>query len=237
MSVSLFYDLHMHSCLSPCGDDDMTPYNVAGMAALCGLQVIALSDHNTCGNCAPFLAAAAEAGLIALPAMELTTSEEVHVLCLLPTLEAARAFSDYVYGRLPDFPNDESIFGRQVRMGEADTVLGVEPRLLTSATDIGLYDVAALLASYGGAAIPAHIDRPSFSLLANLGFYDPSMGFSVMELTAAADEGALRKAHPELAGVRFIRNSDAHYLHQIPEAGKTLTVEAATAEGVLRALV
>ena len=88
----LFYDLHLHSCLSPCGDDESTPGNIVGMSVVKGLQVIALTDHNTCKNCPAFLKIAADFGITAIPGMELTTAEEVHVVCLFPTLEDAMAF-------------------------------------------------------------------------------------------------------------------------------------------------
>ena len=109
--MNLAYDLHIHSCLSPCGDDDMTPANIAGMAALKGLEAIALTDHNTCRNCPAFLAAAAEYGILAVPGMEINTSEEVHAVCLFPSLESAPDFDAYVYAKLIKFPNNETIFG------------------------------------------------------------------------------------------------------------------------------
>ena len=88
-----FYDLHMHSCLSPCGDDDMTPANMAGMASLCGLQLAALTDHNTCGNSRAIMKVGEEIGLTVVPAMELNTAEEAHILCYFPNIDAAEAFS------------------------------------------------------------------------------------------------------------------------------------------------
>ncbi len=109
--MKLYYDLHMHSCLSPCGADDMTPSNIAGMAALAGQKIVALADHNTTKNCPAFIHTAQSNGLLALPAMELTTREEAHVLCLLPSLEAADEFDRYVYARLPDIKNRPEIFG------------------------------------------------------------------------------------------------------------------------------
>ena len=98
--INLFYDLHIHSCLSPCGSDDMTPYNIAGMAALKGLDVIAVTDHNSCKNCPAVLAAAKEYGILAVPGMEINTSEEVHAVCLFKSQEKAMEFDAYVYGRL-----------------------------------------------------------------------------------------------------------------------------------------
>ena len=108
--TELAYDLHIHSCLSPCGDDDMTPANIAGMAALKGLDAVALTDHNSCKNCPAFLAAAKEYGIIGIPGMELTTSEEVHAVCLFPELYQAMEFDRFVYSRLIKVKNRPEIF-------------------------------------------------------------------------------------------------------------------------------
>ena len=108
------FDLHFHSCLSPCGDGAMTPATIAGLCKLAGLDVAALTDHNTCGNCAAFCQACQAYGLLGLPGMELCTAEEVHVVCLLPDLAAADAFSRMVYDRLPPLENDRDIFGPQI---------------------------------------------------------------------------------------------------------------------------
>ena len=112
--MRLTYDLHIHSCLSPCGDNDMTPANIAGMAAVKGLDVIAVTDHNSCRNCAPAMKMAEEYGVIALPGMELCTEEEVHVVCLFPDLYAAMDFDGYVYDKMLKIPNKEKIFGEQL---------------------------------------------------------------------------------------------------------------------------
>lgn len=171
------FDLHLHSCLSPCGSDDNTPANLAGMCALAGLDIVALTDHNTTGNCAAFCAAAERYGLLALPGMELTTLEEAHIICLFPDLACASAFDAIVHHRLPPMVNDPAVFGPQVLMDADDRVLGEETALLAGATGIGVYEVADLVRSFGGTAFPAHIDRPSFSVLSNLGLWDPAMAF------------------------------------------------------------
>ena len=118
--IPLFYDLHIHSCLSPCGDDDMTPANLVGMAAVKGLDVIALTDHNSCWNCPAALYHGKNYGVTVIPGMELTTAEEVHVICLFPTLEDALAFDAYVYERLLPVPNREDIFGKQQIMDKKE---------------------------------------------------------------------------------------------------------------------
>ena len=46
--MNIYYDFHIHSCLSPCGDDDNTPNNIVNMALIKGLNAIALSD-DCCG--------------------------------------------------------------------------------------------------------------------------------------------------------------------------------------------
>lgn len=207
------FDLHLHSCLSPCGSADNTPANLAAMCALAGLDTVALTDHNTVGNCAPFLAAAEQNGLTALPGMELTTAEEVHVVCLFPGLAQAAGFGAEVYAHLPPFPNDVRIFGPQVLMDAGDGVLGEEQRMLAGATDLGIYEVPALVERYGGVCWPAHIDRPSFSLLSNLGLWDPGLGFSCAEISRNCPAGFFDR--PDLNGVRAFTASDAHYLDQV----------------------
>lgn len=220
----------MHSCLSPCGGEDNTPANLAGMCALAGLDIAALTDHNTCGNCRAFCAAAEGYGLLALAGMELTTAEEVHVVCLFPSPDEAEAFSAHVRAHLPPIQNRPAIFGEQLLMDSGDNILGRETAFLAGATDIGVYDAAALAASYGGFAFPAHIDRPSFSLLSNLGLWDPAMGFSLAEITPHCPPEL--PARPDLKGVRLISNCDAHYLDQIPDAHQWMDLEAKTARNV-----
>ena len=113
MMIGLKYDLHIHSCLSPCADDDMTPANIVGMAQIKELDLIAITDHNSCMNCAVVQELAKEAGIVALCGMELTTLEEVHVLCLFRTIEDAMMMSNYVYSQLIPIVNNELIFGHQ----------------------------------------------------------------------------------------------------------------------------
>ena len=115
-----FYDLHIHSCLSPCADDDMTPANIAGMAALQGLNLVALTDHNSCKNCPAFFAHAKRYGIVPVAGMELTTAEDIHVICLFPDLESAMRFDSVVSGRLIKVKNKADIFGNQFIMDEND---------------------------------------------------------------------------------------------------------------------
>ncbi len=232
--MKLTFDFHLHSCLSPCGGSDNTPANLAAMCALAGLEAVALTDHNTVGNCAAFCAAAQRSGLLALPGMELTTAEEVHVVCLFPDLDSAAAFGKIVYDRLPPLSNDIRIFGPQIYMDSEDGVLGQEVRMLAGATTIGIYEVPALVSSLGGVAYPAHIDRPSFSLLSNLGFWDPNLKFFLAEISRSCPPEFLER--PDLQGLCTITASDAHSLDQIADPCQTLVAEERSPQALIKSL-
>lgn len=233
-SLHFYYDLHLHSCLSPCGSDEMTPANLAAMCALAGLQIVALTDHNTCGNCASFCRAAQLHGLTVLSGMELCTQEEIHVVCLFPDPEQAEGFSREIARHLPPIRNDPTRFGRQLRMDDEDGVLGEESAFLAGSTDIPLAQVPKLVSAWGGAAFPSHIDRPSFSLLGVLGLWDPDLGFTAAELSHHCPPELARR--PDLAGLQLLTNSDAHYLDQVWGAEHTLDLPECSPQAVIQRL-
>ena len=233
--MRIYYDLHIHSCLSPCGDADMTPCNIVNMARLAGLSAIALTDHNACGNCPAVLEAAKGTGLTVLPGMELCTSEEAHVVCLFPTLEAAQAFESRVQPTLPPVKNRPEIFGEQLILDAEDTIVGRSDAFLAGASGISVDEAAALARSFGGTAFPAHIDRPSFSVPAALGDI-PSVGFAAAEVTAMGDPAELAARYPVIRGLPLLLDSDAHYLHQIQEAGPYLELPENTPDVIIAAL-
>lgn len=235
--ISLTYDLHIHSCLSPCGDDDMTPANIAGMAAVLGLDVIAVTDHNSCRNCPAVMAAAAEYGVLAVPGMEINTSEEVHAVCLFPSLSAALEFDRYVYDRLMKFPNRADIFGNQLLYDCEDHIIGQEPNLLINSADISFDHLWELVRSYDGVMFPAHVDKTANSLIANLGFVPPDSKFKTAEVKDLKNLHRLREGNPYLNGCRIISNSDAHYLEHIHEPNLTLLVKEKSIKGVIEALL
>ena len=234
--TELYYDLHIHSCLSPCGDDDMTPANIAGMAAVKGLDVIAVTDHNSCKNCPAVLAAAQEYGILAIPGMEINTSEEVHAVCLFEELKAAMDFDAYVYERLMAFPNKEEIFGRQLIYNKEDEICGTVPNLLINATDISFEGLWELVRGFGGVMFPAHVDKTANSLIANLGFIPPDSKFVTAEVKDLGKLHRVRKENPYLEGGRIISNSDAHYLEDIHEPQLRLQVRERSVRGVLEVL-
>ena len=209
------YDLHIHSCLSPCGDAEMTPNNIAGMAYLGGLRAIALTDHNTGRNVPALMKAAEEYCLLVIPGMELTTSEEVHVVCLFPEIGQLLDFDRLVYERLIKVKNRPEFFGEQIVMNEQDEPVGEEPYLLINATDISFGESLSLVRSFGGLAIPAHLDKATTSLLSNLGFIPPDADFPCAEIKDRSRIDELRAAHPYLRTCRIISDSDAHALTEM----------------------
>lgn len=225
--TTLTYDLHIHSCLSPCADNDMTPANIAGMAHVKELDIIALCDHNSVRNAPALIEAAKPFDLIVLPGMELTTAEEIHVLCLFASLDAALDFDRYVYSRLIKVENRIAYFGEQLLMNEADEVTGFEKYLLTNATSITFDESADLVRSFGGLMIPAHLEKQTTSLLSVLGTIPPDASFITAEINHEDRCDELLSAHPYLTNCRLIHDSDAHSLGHIAEPDHTLSFSCA----------
>lgn len=216
-----YYDLHIHSCLSPCGDNEATPDSIAGMAELNGLDIVALTDHNTCKNCPAFFEAAAKHGVIPIAGAEVTTAEDIHAVCLFAELSAAMEFDLLLENRRAKILNRPDIFGEQRIVNAEDKLIGTEEYLLINATDIMLDELPKLVEAYGGVCYPAHIDRTSNGLLAVLGFFPETPYFRFAEVHD-------RKKAEEFSqeyGKEIITSSDAHYLWDINERGAYLELD------------
>ncbi len=219
-----YYDLHIHSCLSPCGDDDSTPDSIAGMGELNGLHIMALTDHNTCKNCPAFFEAAKKHNILAVAGMELTTSEDIHMVCLFPDLKSAMAFSEEIEKRLFKVPNRIDIFGNQLILDSEDNVIGNEEYLLSNATNVSLEEAPRLVESFGGICYPAHIDRESNGVIAVLGVFPKDVGFCCAEV----HNGDKLNDFAEKSGLpisKLVVSSDAHYLWDIKEHQEFLYME------------
>lgn len=212
----MWVDLHMHSCLSPCADDDMTPANICGMAHIKGLDAIAVTDHNTARNL-PYVKEAADYyGLILLPGMEITTKEEVHLLGYFRDVETAVEVGEIFSSHLPPMKNKPDYFGNQLVMNTDDEVVDVEERLLIGATDLDLAECTRIIREHGGAAVPAHINR-GHGLLVNLGLFPDEPEFPVVEVRPE-----LPVNEKLVAGRQRLWSSDAHHLGDILEAVSAL---------------
>lgn len=209
-----YYDLHVHSCLSPCADDDNTPNNLAAMAMLSGLNIVALTDHNTTKNCPAFFEAAKRHGIIAVAGMELTTSEDIHAVCLFENLDDAMRFGEEIEKHRILVENRKDIFGNQIIMDGEDNVIGEEKYLLSNATDISIEDAPKLVKSFGGVCFPAHIDRDSNGIISVLGTFPKTPDFSAFELHFKENVEKYVTKYG-LSDKTVIVSSDSHSLSEI----------------------
>ena len=235
---TFYYDLHVHSCLSPCGDEDNTPCNIAGMAEVCELDIVALTDHNTTKNCPAFFEAARRHGIIPVAGMELTTSEEIHVVCLFEKLDDAMAFDEYINTKRTLIKNRPEIFGNQLILDGEDNVIGTDEHLLTVATAVSIEDVAELVSRYSGVAFPAHIDRMSYGIIAVLGTVPESLPFAAVEF--ASDEAIDEYRQKYNIGDKItVRSSDAHTLESVSDRSYSfeLSADKSSPDEVRRALI
>ena len=218
-----FYDLHIHSCLSPCGDNDMTPNNIVNMAALKGLDMIALCDHNTAKNCRAAKKAAKNSGLdiIVVPGIEVTTSEDVHVLVYFPDFDAADAFeSEMIQKNRVLIKNNPAIFGDQLILNEFDEKVGEEQHLLINAVGVSIDDVFRAAPKYGAAAAAAHINKGANGIIEILGDYPKSLKNFAAEIQTFEKIGELTGKY-NFTG-KILCSSDAHYLWDILEPGNIM---------------
>ena len=236
--MRFYYDLHVHSCLSPCADDDNTPNNLAGMAKLCGLNVVALTDHNTTKNCPAFFEACGRYGIVPIPGMELTTSEDIHVICLFPSLESAMSFGEEVEKRRVPIKNRADIFGRQLVLDGGDNVFCEEENLLSNATTISLDEAPAIVEAHGGVCYPAHIDREANGIISVLGTMPETPAFSTIEFNQSEKAAEYIEKYA-LQGKRTVISSDAHSLTQLREENDffELDVDENDAEAVREAII
>lgn len=213
--MKLYYDMHIHSCLSPCADNDMLPADIAGIGALNGLAVMALTDHNSCENCPAFFEACEFYGIIPIAGMELTTAEDIHVVCLFRDLGSAMEFSDFIYDRILPIKNNPKIFGDQIVADTDGQTIKTIERLLISATDIPIDETSDLVKKFNGICYPAHIDRESNGIIAILGDIPPEPGFCIAELHDNSRIEEYKENYPITKNYKFLSSSDAHSLSAI----------------------
>lgn len=226
--MEYFADLHIHSCLSPCGDEDMTPANICGMAKLKGLDAIAVCDHNTARNLPAVQEACNAYGLLLLPGMEITTREEVHLLGYFESVAAALEFGAMLRTHLPPHKNKPSFFGHQHVMNCDDEIVDEEDALLIGATDLPLAEAAAQVTAFGGVPVPAHINRGANGLLINLGMMPPEPFYPTVEVSRL-----LPCPEQALLGRHVLHSSDAHYLGDIQEREHALRLNEGTVQALL----
>jgi predicted metal-dependent phosphoesterase TrpH len=224
-------DLHIHSCLSPCGDYGMSPANVVAVARERGLDAIGLCDHNSAENVPAFREAGRKAGLIVIGGMEVATREEVHVLAFFDEPEGLMALQEVVYGAL-DGVNDEEAFGPQIVVDESSEPLGLNERLLIGATRLSLGETVDTIHEFGGLAIAAHVDRSTFGVIEQMGFIPPDVSFDALEVSWRSSSPGQYAVN----GLPVVTFSDAHYLHEIGRVVTAIEANEASARELALAL-
>ena len=233
--MKIAYDFHIHTALSPCGDEDMTPNNIVNMAILKGLDAIAITDHNSCKNALACMKCAEGKNLIVIPGMEVETSEECHVVCLFPDIESALLMEQEVEKNMPKIKNRTDIFGFQAIIDSDDNIIDYYENMLVTASNLSVKQVSSLAKQFGGVAIPAHIDKDAYSVISNLGFIDDDFGFKTVEIKDKENKEKLYDSKG-LDRFRIINNSDAHYLWDMSERENYLEVESFTLEAIIHIL-
>ena len=250
VGMKIAIDFHIHTTLSPCADLDMTPNNIVNMVLLKGLDAISITDHNACDNVEAVIKAAASRFLV-LPGMELQTREEVHILCYFPSVEAMMDFDEVIRKYMPKMHRGAKMVGDQQIMDENDLIIGVRNEPLISSVDISLEKALNEVRNRGGVAVPAHIDRTAYGIIAQLGFIPPKANFSVLEISRNNRNKMLHhednsiemkwyalenigkqnfiSRFPEL----YIFSSDAHSLGEILEREMFLEVDELSINAIL----
>lgn len=214
--MSVNYDFHIHSSLSPCADDEMTPLNIVAMASVKGLDAICVSDHNAIKNVPTALECGEAFGVTVLPAMEVQTAEDIHVLAIFPKYEELESFFNTLH--FTDMKNMPDIFGNQFVMDCDNEIVSVEERYLLSGAEEDIYTVCKRILDMGGKAIIAHIDREANGILAILGEVPPDLPFSALEFSPHAS----KELREKYARYKCVTDSDAHRLKDISDSGNVL---------------
>ena len=209
----VYYDLHIHSVLSPCAEDEMTPQNIVNMSYLKQLDMIAVTDHNSCANLHVIEMLCQARSIVLIPGIEVESKEGIHLLCYFKTVEVACAFGQYVESQLGPIKNKERVFGHQWVMNDLDEVVESKDVLLIQSTTLSLEDIAQCVMAYDGVMIAAHLNK-SQSIISQLGFIPPDLTLHAVEFNRDIYE----QNHVEYEGQQpvFI-NSDAHDLVTISE--------------------
>lgn len=193
----------------------MLPELILERAQAEGLDLIAVTDHNSAENAAAVIRAAQGTGIVVWPGMEVQSREEVHLVCLFDTLEQALRWQEAVYANLPRLKNKPEVFGEQVVLGADGEPIGYNERLLATSTFLSVEEVVQEVRRLGGLCVPAHVDRPMYSIIANLGFIPADLDIPGVEISHLLSAKEARARFPQLARYGLIANSDAHRLNEI----------------------
>jgi PHP family Zn ribbon phosphoesterase len=229
-------DLHIHTCLSPCAELDMSPKAVVEKSVERGLDVIAVCDHNSAENVEASIRAAAQYDLRVLPGMEINSREEVHSLAIFEDVEKVYLMQKMVYEHLKG-SNRSELFGDQVVANERDEVEGFNDRLLIGAVDLKLSDIIQEVHRLGGLSIACHVDRPSFSVPSQLGFIPPDLEVDALEISRPDKWEAGDRKMPGTENFTAVSFSDAHFISDVGRVSTRFFMESPDFDEIRMALL
>ena len=229
-------DLHIHTILSPCGDLEMSPFQIISRAREMNLDMIGITDHNSTRQCGLIRTLGAEAGILVLAGAEVTTHEEVHCLAFFPDDHHLDLFQQFLDLHIPDIQNDPARFGHQIVVNREEEIIYTEERMLSAALSCSIDELEQEVHRLNGLFIPAHIDRPRFSLTGQLGFIPRDLRMDAVEISPNTTRELILERYPEIKSTTVIRSSDAHYLHQIGTMITRLTVITTDFSGIQLAM-
>jgi len=236
MTARISADLHVHTCLSPCGDDLATPKAIVQVALERGLGIIGISDHNSAENVKAAIAAAGSLPLTVLPGMEVSSVEEVHLLSFFADLETALRAQEFVYGHLQPGENNELLFGYQYIVDEEDYVLGESKRLLIGSTDLSVDQIVSAVHGLEGVCIASHVDRDRYGLLYQLGFIPETLALDAVEITSDMTVSEVEEKFGVKIELPVIYSSDSHFAKDVGKNQTCFEIEAPTFSEVVMAL-
>ncbi|MGB3366702.1 MAG: PHP domain-containing protein [Acidaminobacteraceae bacterium] len=233
--MKAYYDLHMHTCLSPCSKDEMTPNNVVSMSMIKGLDVIAITDHNSIENCEAAIKVGKKRDVLVIPGMELQTLEDVHLICLFRDLKTISEFADFIEEKKLKIPNKPEKYGHQLILDANDETIGEDPYLLITSANISVEAAFKKVRDMGGFIFPAHIDRASNSLVTNLGFIPDNLAIKYVEVSTNPSGEKILIDEKYDKYIKLI-NSDAHILEKISERTNYIEVDELSIDSVFKSL-
>jgi predicted metal-dependent phosphoesterase TrpH len=230
------FDLHIHSALSACAENTLSPGRIVERASQAGISLLALTDHNASANVAPTMEAGQRRGVGVIPGVEVMTREEVHVLVFFDDVAALADWQTLLDAALPEASNRPEFFGEQIVYDAADGIIGIDERLRQVGIGMGLDAIAAEVHARGGVVIPAHVFRGRHSLTSQLGFIDPGGAYDALEVTTAEWRREGYQLGQRLRGFPAVTGSDTHFLEDVGRSWLEIGAAASTAGALLDAI-
>lgn len=217
-------DLHTHTVLSPCGDLEMSPFNIVKRAKEKNLDILGITDHNSTKNCKVLEDFGKKNDLLILKGAEVTSKEEVHCLAFFEKDDELVEFQKYLDEHIQKIKNDVNRFGYQVVVDENENIIEQIEWLLISALDADLNQIEKKVHELNGLFIPAHIDRARYSLLSQLGFVPSDLNVDALELSKFISKDDFLKQNKYLKDYCFIQSSDAHFIENVGDIETTFQI-------------